>query len=157
MNYALRELKKAEYPLLADFLYEAVFVPDGVEAPPKAIINNPDMQVYIAGFGSKKDDYCVAAEINGKVIGAAWVRIMNDYGHVDAQTPSLAISLYGQYRGLGIGTAMLRKLLTLLKTKGYKKTSLAVQKANYAVKMYKKLGYEIIDENEQEYIMVNYL
>ena len=157
MKYALRELRKAEYPLLADFLYEAVFVPDGVEAPPKSIINNPDMQVYIAGFGSKKDDCCVAAEISGELIGAAWVRIMNDDGHVDAQTPSLAISLYGQYRGLGIGTAMLRKLLTLLKTKGYKKTSLAVQKANYAVKMYEKLGYKIIDKNEQEYIMVNYL
>lgn len=32
--------------------------------------------------------------------------------------------------------------------------SLAVQKANYAVKMYEKVGFETVDENEKEYIMV---
>ena len=32
--------------------------------------------------------------------------------------------------------------------------SLAVQKMNYAVRMYKKVGFEIVDENEEEYIMV---
>ena len=37
---------------------------------------------------------------------------------------------------------------------GYKKTSLAVQKENYAVKMYKNVGFEIVDENDEEYIMV---
>ena len=41
-----------------------------------------------------------------------------------------------------------------LKEQGYKKASLAVQKANYAVKMYKKVGFKIIDENGEEYIMV---
>ena len=28
-----------------------------------------------------------------------------------------------------------------------------MQKENYAVKMYKKAGFKIVDENEQEYIM----
>lgn len=36
----------------------------------------------------------------------------------------------------------------------YKKASLAVQKKNYAVKMYKSVGFEIVDENNEEYIMV---
>jgi len=85
------------------------------------------------------------------------VRIMNDYGHIDDETPSLAMSLYKEYRGLGIGTALLKRLLIVLREKGYNKTSLAVQKANYALKMYQNLGYEIVDENEEEYIMVNYL
>ncbi len=44
-------------------------------------------------------------------------------------------------------------MLELLKTKGYSRASLAVQKENYAVKMYKKAGFKIVDENEQEYIM----
>ena len=97
------------------------------------------------------------AEVNNKVVGAAWVRIMNDYGHIDDETPSLAISLYKEYRGLGIGTALMKKLLIVLKCRGYHRTSLAVQKANYALKMYQDVGYEIVDENEEEYIMVNYL
>jgi len=81
-------------------------------------------------------------------------RIMNDYGHVDDNTPSLAISLYKEYRGQGIGTRMMNKMLALLKEKGYKHASLAVQKANSAVRMYEKVGFKTIDENEEEYIMV---
>ena len=42
----------------------------------------------------------------------------------------------------------------LLKIKGYTQASLAVQKKNYAVKMYKNVGFEIIDENNEEYIML---
>ena len=45
-------------------------------------------------------------------------------------------------------------MLEILKSKCYKKTSLAVQKVNYAVKMYEKVGFKIIDENAEEYIMV---
>lgn len=48
----------------------------------------------------------------------------------------------------------MRAMLKLLKDKGYKQTSLSVQKANYAVNMYRKLGFEMIDENNEEYIMV---
>lgn len=45
-------------------------------------------------------------------------------------------------------------MLDELKRCGYKQTSLSVQKQNYAVKMYKKTGFQIVDENEEEYIMV---
>lgn len=69
-------------------------------------------------------------------------------------TPEFAISLYKEYRGFGIGTALMRHMLSHLKAQGYKKTSLAVQKENYALRMYLKVGFEIIDENEEEYIMV---
>lgn len=48
----------------------------------------------------------------------------------------------------------MKEMLCTLKQRGYKKISLAVQKANYAVKMYKKAGFEIVDENEEEYIMI---
>lgn len=48
----------------------------------------------------------------------------------------------------------MKKMLEELRNKGYKKASLAVQKVNYAVGMYKKVGFEIIDENEEEYIMI---
>ena len=105
-------------------------------------------------MGEKKDDIGLVAEVDSKVVGAVWVRIMNDYGHVNDATPSFAISLYKEYRGLGIGTALMKEMLCLLKQRGYEQTSLAVQKANYAVGMYKKVGFEIVDENEEEYIMV---
>lgn len=154
MDYKIRKIRQQEYPLLDDFLYEAIFIPDGVEPPPKTIINSPDLQVYVAYFGESKDDLGLIAEADGKIAGAVWVRIMNDYGHIDNETPSLAISLYKEYRGFGIGTAMMKEMLALLKDHGYKQVSLSVQKANYAARMYRKIGFEIVRENEEEYIMV---
>ncbi len=38
MNYEIREIEEQEYYLLEDFLYEAIFIPKGVAAPPKSII-----------------------------------------------------------------------------------------------------------------------
>lgn len=154
MNYNIRTLSKGEDSLLQDFLYEAIFVPEGVPAPPKSIINQPELQVYIADFGKKKGDIGLVAEVDKKVVGAVWVRIMDDYGHIDNDTPSFAISLYKDYRGFGIGTNLMKEILHILKDRGYKQASLAVQKANYAVRMYQKIGFEIVDENEEEYIML---
>lgn len=154
MSYRIREIQKTEYNILEDFLYEAIFIPEGVSAPPKEIINKKELQVYIADFGQKKGDIGLVAEVDNKIVGAVWARIMNDYGHIDDETPSLAISLYSDYRSYGIGTALMKNMLEALKKSGYKQTSLAVQKANYAVKMYKSVGFKIIDENEEEYIMV---
>ena len=59
-----------------------------------------------------------------------------------------------RYRKQGIGTQLMVKMLELLKQQGYERASLAVQKANYAVKMYKRVGFETVDENDEEYIMV---
>ena len=157
MDYMIREIQEQEYPLLDNFLYEAIFIPEGIEPPPKTIITSPELQVYVERFGELKDDKGLVAEIDGKIVGAVWVRIMNDYGHIDNETPSLAISLYKEYRGFGIGTAMMQEILALLKSHGYERVSLSVQKANYAAKMYLKVGFEIARENEEEYIMVNYL
>ena len=154
MKPEIRELKKEEAELLRDFLYEAIFIREGVEPPERSIIERPELKIYYENFGSGEADHCLVAEAEGKVIGAVWTRIMKDYGHVDDETPSFAISLYKEYRGQGIGTELMRQMLKLLKSHGYKRASLAVQKANYAVKMYEKTGFTIVDRNEEEFIMV---
>lgn len=153
MDYQIRKIRESEYSILSDFLYEAIFIPKGMEKPPRSIIEQSELQVYIADFG-KADDWCLVAEMKGKIIGAVWVRIMNDYGHIDNETPSFAISLYNEYRHLGIGTALMKAILQLLKEKGYKQISLSVQKENYAVNMYRKIGFKIVSETEEEYIML---
>ena len=150
----IRKLRESEVSLLKDFLYEAIFIPQGVEPPARDIIEQSELRVYTDNFGTRKGDNCLVADLNGKVVGAVWTRIMNDYGHVDDDTPSFAISLYEEYRGRGIGSQLMVKMLELLKRQGYGKASLAVQKANYAVKMYKNVGFKTVDENAEEYIMM---
>lgn len=154
MNYTIRKIREDEYFLLNDFLYEAIFIPEGVEPPDRSIIEQPELQVYVRNFGKEKDDICFVAEADGKTVGAVWVRDMKDYGHIAEGVPSFAISLYKEYRSHGIGTELMKAMLTELKSRGYEKSSLAVQKANYAVNMYRKTGFFVVDENDEEYIMV---
>ena len=154
----IRELREDETVLLKEFLYEAIHVPAGTLPPERSIIEQPELAIYFENFGNDPADNCLVAEVNGKVVGAVWTRIMNDYGHVDDDTPSMAISLHKEYRGKGIGTAMMLRILELLKRQEWKKVSLAVQKANgIAVEMYEFVGFEIVDENDEEYIMVRKL
>ena len=156
MNYIIREMHSYEYPLLDDFLYEAIFQRDDNNLEPKSITQKPELQVYIQNFGCKQGDYCLCAETDGNVIGAVWVRTIDGFGSIDSHTPEFAISLFKEYRGMGIGTELMTKMIEYLKEAGYSKASLAVQKDNYAAGMYLELGFQIETENEEEYIMVRF-
>ena len=150
----IRKLLPTEYPELDSFLYEAIFIPEGVEPPPREIIYQPELQVYVEDFGTRRGDIAVCAEIGGKIVGAAWSRIMNDYGHISDDTPSLAVSLYSEYRSRGIGTELMRTLLAELKSADFRQVSLSVQKENRAVGLYRKLGFVTVNETAEEYIML---
>lgn len=157
MNYIIREIEKSKIVLLQDFLYEAIYVPEGSRKPDKSIVELPELQIYIEDFGARADDYCLVAEVEGEIAGAVWVRIIDDYGHIDDETPSLSISLYEEYRGYGLGTQMMKEMIDRLRNYEYEKLSLSVQKSNYAAEIYKELGFTVYDENEEEYIMIFHL
>ena len=125
MDYVIREMRNEEFGLLGDFLYEAIYIPDGIEPPPKSVIECPELQEYIVGFGNRKHD-----------------------------KPSLAMSVCPQYRRSGIGTSLLKRLIQVEKLAGYSKISLSVQKSNDAVRMYEKVGFTVAAENSEEYIMI---
>ena len=154
MSTIIREIRPEEHDLLREFLYQAIYLPEGVEPPPRSVVDLPELQVYIADFGTRPGDHCIVAEAAGKVVGAAWCRIMADYGHIDNDTPSLAISLLPEYRGLGIGTRLLNDLLLLLQEHGYLRASLSVQKENPALRLYQRTGFRIVAERGTEYLML---
>ncbi|MCL2874166.1 MAG: GNAT family N-acetyltransferase [Defluviitaleaceae bacterium] len=155
---AIREITPADYPHLENFLYHAIFIPPGEEYPKREIIYEPEIYIYIKDFGGK-DDCGVIAEQDGKLIGAAWTRIIPAYGNIDTKTPELAISILPDSRGQGIGTNLMTHLFKLLKQRGYNRTSLSVQQNNPAVRFYKRLGYVVTDEKldhdgNEDFIMV---
>ena len=157
----IRDITFADYPILEDFLYHAIFIPPGIEPPPREVIFDPEIFVYIKDFGGK-DDCGKVAEQAGKPIGAAWTRIIPAYGHIDSRTPEIAISVLPEHRDEGLGTTLMECLFESLKERGYSRTSLSVQKNNPAVRFYKRLGYKITDEKldhvgHEDYIMVKEL
>ena len=154
MDTIIRKIRPEEYGLLREFLYQAIYLPEGVEPPPRSVVDLPELQVYIADFGTRSGDYCLVAEAEKQVVGVVWSRIMEDYGHIDDSTPSLAISLLPEYRGLGIGTRLLNGLLLLLQEHGYRRVSLSVQKENPALHLYQRAGFYMVAEKSTEYLML---
>ena len=76
MSYSIREMRKEEYSLLSDFLYEAIYIPDGTAAPPKSVIACPELQVYIADFGNSKHDKALIVEVDGNIVGVEYGKQM---------------------------------------------------------------------------------
>jgi len=156
-KFDIREIHPDESGLLEDFLYHAIYLPPGTAPPPRDVVFQPELYIYIDGFGDRPGDCGAIAEIENKIAGAAWTRIIPAYGHIDDNTPELAIAVLPEYRGQGVGTAMLTRLFELLRRRGYKRTSLSVQKANPAVRLYQRVRYKVFRENEEDWIMVKNL
>ncbi|MEG1663138.1 MAG: DUF3781 domain-containing protein, partial [Clostridia bacterium] len=95
----VRVMEQADYPCLEEFLYQAIFIKKGEHLPPREIIKKPEIYIYIKDFGTQVGDLGVVAEQDGQVIGAAWTRIIPAYGHIDNDTPELAISILPEFRG----------------------------------------------------------
>ena len=150
----IRQMKEEEYPILEEFLYQAIFVPEGAEMPDRSILQLPELWRYTEQFGQKAGDLAFVAEDEGQVVGAAWVRHIHDYGYVEDEMPSLTISLEDAYRGQGIGSRLLESLLATLKKRNVKGVSLSVSKANPAYFLYHKLGFRTLRENQEDFVMV---
>ena len=156
-NFVIRKLDISEASLLKEFTYMAIYVPHGVKMPPKSIVEQPALKIYYQDFGTEKGDICLVAETDNKIVGAVWTRIVNDFAHIDDNTPSLAIAVAKESRGKGIGTRLLNDMLTVLKVEGFLSVSLSVQKENYAVKMYEKAGFDVVQNNGEELVMLKKL
>ena len=153
----IRELKKTEADFLADMLYEAIFIPDGHDPLPKEVIKDNSLSKYIENWGKDKFDIALVMESDNQCVGAIWGRLMTDenkgFGYVDNKTPELGMAVKQEYRNQGIGTKLIKAIDSEYQKIGVEYLSLSVDKANSASNLYKRLGYEIIEETESSWTM----
>ena len=161
MDYIIRNMSEDERHLLEEFLFQAVYVPEGFEGevPRDIVRDDPKCRAAYEGFGSLPDDQAMVAVVDGEVVGACWVRTTDEYGHIDNATPSFSISLFEEFRGRGIGTELMQRMLDDLLRAGYARTSLSVQKENPAVRLYARLGFRVVGNgaDETEWLMIREL
>ena len=156
-NFLIRKLDVSEAYLLKEFTYLAIYVPQGAKTPPKSIVELPELKIYYQDFGSKKGDICLVTETDNKIVGAVWTRIINDFAHIDDNTPSLAIAVLKASRSKGMGNRLLAEMLKELKDEGFLSVSLSVQKDNFAVRMYVRAGFYVVEDNDEEFVMIKML
>jgi len=158
MNKKVRKLLSNEVHLLREFLFLSIHVPAGAAAPdPKIIDSEPSLRSYFEDWG-RTDDCAFVFDIeNVGIVGIAWVRQMTTdspgYGFIDSKTLSLAVSVKPNYRGIGIGTLLLKELFESVK---HKNVCLSVAKGNPAVSLYRRLGFKRFSLMEDEEVMLRH-
>ena len=157
---SVHEIKANAYPFLEDFLFEAIYVPEGSPPLNKSIIFQPNLYYYIKDFG-KEHDLGFIIESDNKPVGAIWARLFSEeqkgYGFVDNETPELSMAINSDFRNQGFGNQLLEKMLVKLQELGYKNVSLSVDKRNFAYQLYLKFGFQDYQINGNTVVMVKML
>lgn len=153
----IRKLKTSESDFLADMLYEAIFIPEGHDPLPVEVIKDKSLSKYIKNWGKNKFDIALVMEVDNQLVGAIWGRLLTGknkgFGYVDNNTPELSMAVKKKYRNQGIGTKLINAIASEYQKIGVECLSLSVDKANNASNLYKRLGYEIVEETETSWTM----
>jgi ribosomal protein S18 acetylase RimI-like enzyme len=155
-SYTIRPATPADEPFLWEMLYQSLYV-EGQEPFPRDVVNRPQLARYVRHWGRAGDLGFIAEDAGShQPIGAVWSRLSNaadqGFAYLDERTPELGIALLPEYRGQGIGTALLEHLLEAAK-KLYPAISLSVSPNNRALQLYKRMGFEIVDVRNEYPVM----
>ena len=156
--YQIRRGTVADLPVYRRILYEAVsWDPDRVLPPMEQVLEHPDLVTFHRGWG-RPGDVAVVAHIAGEPVGGAFARLFTEddhgSGYVDPDTAEVAIAVWPEHRGRGLGTRLLAALAAEAQTAGITRLSLAVERENPAARLYLRSGYTIIAEPGIDYLMV---
>ncbi|PWI57085.1 GNAT family N-acetyltransferase [Sulfoacidibacillus thermotolerans] len=122
-----------------------MFVPEGQKPFPRTIIDKPFISKYVDGWGEQNSDIGLIVEKDNHPIGAIWLHRFDEahkeFGYVDDETPEIGIAILEEFRGEGIGTALMCELEVQARSYGYKKLCLRVDPTNPARRLYERFGY----------------
>jgi ribosomal protein S18 acetylase RimI-like enzyme len=151
-----RRLTPTDEPFLWEMLYLAIHVPDGSPQPPREIVRAPDLACYVDGWGKPDDDGFLAID-GDRPVGAIWIRLLTGekkgYGYVDDHMPELSIAVKPEYRGTGIGRALISLALESALAR-YPGVCLSVSRDNPAVRLYESCGFVVVSNDPSTLVMV---
>jgi ribosomal protein S18 acetylase RimI-like enzyme len=156
----IREIGEGEHGFLAEMLRQAVFFPDLTRKDEILVKLAPVLENYFEGFG-RKGDLALVLLVNGVLSGAVWTRLYTEqnrsYGFVDEKTPELGIALSESSRSRGFGTQLMSAMEAKLTDLGHDQVSLSVDSRNPALRLYRRLGFQVHSKSENSYTLLKKL
>ncbi len=158
-GFSVRPLNPQDEHFLWEMLYHAIYVPEGHEAPPRSILEEPKLAHYVSQWGQRSGDLGLVAVIQDtdQPVGAAWLRLFSrrnpGYGFVDDHTPELSIAVLPDYRRQGLGSLLLTTLLEASRQK-FAAVSLSVSSDNPARRLYQRLGFIVVNDDGSSWVML---
>lgn len=153
----IRTLTQNDQSFLWQMLYEVIYVPEGEPAPARDIIYLPQLACYVERWGGEGDNgYAAVDEISGELCGAVWLRIFTGeykgFGYVSDGIPELSIAVLKRYRGQGVGTKLMQRILD--SNCSLTPISLSVARASRAVDLYQRFGFKVVHFTDDSYTML---
>ncbi|CAM3522484.1 GNAT family N-acetyltransferase [Occultella aeris] len=159
----VREAGPEDSEFLVDMLLEAFNWRGEERFTRKQILKDKSTSLYVAGWQRAGDIGVIAVDLAGPSglqipIGAAWLRQFParnpGYGFVAEDVPELSMAVVPHQRGRGIGTGLVRSLMTKARDQGIRRISLSVEDGNPALRLYKSLGFTEVGRNGDATTMV---
>jgi len=136
------EEKDAE-SLIAYLKITSAETPFLIREPEEITLSIEQEQAFIRAKKNSENELLLIAETEGRHIGNCSLMSMGGYRRYSHRC-DIAIALYQEYCGLGIGKAMLETVLELAEKAGYEQAELEVIADNKsAIALYEKLGFKI--------------
>ncbi|SBO11487.1 putative N-acetyltransferase YvbK [Vibrio mediterranei] len=118
------------------------------EIPLDLLLEADPSEVSISSYLS--DSWCFAAVDNGRILAACIVK---------PETQSLAeifnVSVYPKLQGQGLGSQLLKSVLSRLSGKGITRVELCTGTFGYQLTYYQRLGFRV-DSIIKDYFLLNY-
>lgn len=153
----IREGAPADEFFLKEMTYQAIYSPKGGGFLPRKILEEPAIRRYYADFG-RAGDAAFVALVDEAAVGAVWIRFATaapkGYGFVRAEVPELTLAVLPAFRGHGIGTALLERLLTHLRATNLEAVSLSVARSNPARRFYERCGFQVLKNQRNSCTML---
>lgn len=153
VSIRLREAQREDQPFLALMMFYAAHMDEeGKELGATAVMELPAAAQYVADWGRPWDLGFLALDSEQDLrVGAAWLRLYRSdaraFGYVDDVTPEVAIGVLPDYRGKGVGSLLLQKLMSDAAA-NHNSISLNVRASNPAVRLYERLGFVKIEGSD---------
>ena len=146
-SYEIRPLVPADQMFLWEMLYQSLYVPRGHAPFERSVLEEPLIARYAAGWGRADDCGFVAVAVDDLRVGAIWLRWLvgaeRGFGYVDEQAPELGMAVLPAYRGQGIGSSLLTRLIAQA-ADSYEQMCLSVAAENPARGLYERFGFETV-------------
>jgi GNAT superfamily N-acetyltransferase len=143
----LRPLVAADSSFLVEMLLEAVnWHPERSRLSMASVLADSALSHYVADW-PRPDDGGVLAIADEQPVGAAWWRFFTGvdpgYGFVAADIPELSMGVVADWRGRGVGRALLRATKQAAAAR-CRQISLSVERANRARDLYVSEGFRVL-------------
>jgi GNAT superfamily N-acetyltransferase len=137
----LRAATAADRGFIEDMLIEAYnWNPAREPLSRDRVLGDPVLNKYVAGWPRSGDSGVIALGPAGEPIGAVWLRYFTadnpGYGFVAEDVPELSLGVVAEWRGRGVGRALLRTVTG--------RVSLSVEAANRARELYMQEGFRFV-------------